>query len=320
MTLSAARIQQLGVQTAVAARRDLARTIRAVGTVQPDETRESVVSPRFGGWIEKLTVDATGMTVKKGDPLFTFYSPELTHIEAEYPFSRNGHGPNGTIEKLRSLAAPAAEIARLKKKHTVSMHMTFTASAGGTVLKKMAVEGMKFGPGMTLYNITDLTQVWVIADVYAQDLSGLAIGQSAKITFIAFPGKVFKGKISFIYPDIDKRTRTARARIALPNPDDLLKLDMYASVDISGTAEKNVLTVPASAVIDSGAQKTVLLALGDGRFLPRHVTTGLRAQGQVVILSGLKAGDHVVTSADFLIDSESNLRAVLQGFSAGGEK
>ncbi len=319
VALSAERIQQLGVQTATAVRRNLARAIRAVGTVQPDETREVVISPRFSGWIEKLDVDATGMTVKKGEPLFTFYSPELTHIEAEYPFSGSGHA-NGTIEKLQSLAAPEAEIARLRHKHTVSTHMIFTAPTDGTVLKKMAVEGMKFSPGMTLYNITDLSQVWVIAEVYEQDLSGLAVGQSAQITFTAYPGKIFKGKISFIYPDINPKTRTARVRIALPNPDNLLKLDMYATVEISGTPEKDVLTVPASAVIDSGTQKTVLLALGGGRFLPREVTTGLRAHGQVVILSGLKAGDRVVTAANFLIDSESNLRSALQGFTEGGKK
>ncbi len=198
--------------------------------------------------------------------------------------------------------------------------MIFTAPTDGTVLKKMAVEGMKFSPGMTLYNITDLSQVWVIAEVYEQDLSGLAVGQSAQITFTAYPGKIFKGKISFIYPDINPKTRTARVRIALPNPDNLLKLDMYATVEISGTPEKDVLTVPASAVIDSGTQKTVLLALGGGRFLPREVTTGLRAHGQVVILSGLKAGDRVVTAANFLIDSESNLRSALQGFTEGGKK
>ncbi len=320
VTLSAGRIQQLGVQTAFAVRRDLAWTIHAVGTVQPDETRESVVSPRFSGWIEKLTVDATGMTVKKGGPLFTFYSPELTKIEAEYPFTRGGHAPNGTIEKLRSLGAPPAEIERLKDKHTVSTHMMFTALADGTVLKKIAIEGMEFTPGMTLYSITDLSQVWVIADVYERDLSRVAIGQPVEITFTAFPGKVFKGKVSFIYPDIDKQTRTARVRIVLPNSDGLLKLDMYASVDISDTSEKAVLTVPTSAVIDGGVRKTVLLALGGGRFLPREVTTGLRAHGQVVILSGLKAGDRVVTSANFLIDSESNLRAALQQFAPGGKK
>ena len=319
VTLSVGRIQQLGVQTAIATRRNLARTIRAVGTVQPDETRESVVSPRFSGWIEKLYVDATGMTVTKGEPLFQFYSPELTHIEAEYPFSDGGH-MNGTIEKLQSLAAPAAEIARLRRQHTVGTHMTFTAPAEGTVLKKTAVEGMKFNPGMTLYNITDLSQVWVIAEVYEQDISGIAVGQSAEVTFTANPGKFFKGKVDFIYPGINPETRTARVRIALPNPNDFLKLDMYATVEISGTPEKDVLTVPASAVIDSGTENTVLLALGGGRFLPRKVTTGLRAHDQVVILSGLKTGDRVVTSADFLIDSESNLRAALQSFAAGGKK
>lgn len=315
--LSAERIQQLGVQTAVAERRDLARTVHAVGTVQIDETRQTDVSPRFGGWIEKLHADATGMTVKKGEKLFTFYSPQLTSIEAEYPLaSAQGGAANGTIEKLRSLAVPEAEIARLEREHTVNDHIALRAPANGTVVIKRAIEGMKFSPGDLLYRLVDLSRVWVIVDVYEQDLARVAVGQKAEVTISAFPGRTFNGRVSFIYPDINKDTRTAKVRISLPNPDGELRLDMYADVNILGAPEKNVLAVPASAVLNSGQKQVVLLALGDGRFRPQTVTTAMRAGDDVEILNGLKEGDRVVTSANFLIDSESNLRAALQGFAA----
>ncbi|MDE1900596.1 MAG: efflux RND transporter periplasmic adaptor subunit [Alphaproteobacteria bacterium] len=315
--LTAERIQQLGVRTAIVERRDLARTVHAVGTVQIDETRQTLVSPRFDGWIEKLYADATGMQVKKGDPLFVFYSPELTHIEAEYPFSHALNGPhamNGTIERLESLAVPPEEIARLQKEHTANYHMTLTAPADGTVIKKTAIEGMQFAPGTVLYSLVDLSNVWVIADVYEQDLAGIDVGQTAKITFTAFPGHSFEGKVGFVYPDINKETRTAKVRIDLPNPAGELRLDMYADVNIAGTPEKNVLTIPVSAVLNSGERKVVLIDLGDGRFRPQAVKTGMRAGDSVEILDGLKEGDRVVTTANFLIDSESNLRAALQSF------
>ncbi|MDE2029131.1 MAG: efflux RND transporter periplasmic adaptor subunit [Alphaproteobacteria bacterium] len=319
--LSPDRIQELGVQTAVVSRRDLARTVHAVGTVQIDETRQTLVSPRFGGWIEKMYVDATGMQVKKGDPLFVFYSPELAHIEAEYPFShKTKNTPNGTIEKLQSLAVPEDEIARLEREHTVNDHITLRAPADGTVLQKMAIEGMRFVPGMTLYNLADLSDIWVMADVYEQDLARVAVGQNVKVTFTAYPGEAFDGKVDFVYPDINKQTRTAKVRIVLPNPNSDLRLDMYADANIMGEPEKNVLTVPASAVLNSGQRQVVLLALGDGRFRPQEVKTGMRAGDNIEILDGIKEGDRVVTSANFLIDSESNLRAALQGFGVAGKK
>jgi len=176
---------------------------------------------------------------------------------------------------------------------------------------------MKFAPGMTLYNLVDLSNVWVIVDVYEQDLARVAVGQTANITFTAFPGRTFAGKVSFIYPDINKATRTAKVRIDLPNPTGALRLAMYADVTILGTPEKNVLAVPASAILNSGERQVVLQALGNGRFQPQEVKTGMRAGDYIEILDGLKEGDKVVTSADFLIDSESNLRAALQGFAPG---
>jgi len=325
--ISPQRIQQLGVQTGVVERRNLAQTVHAVGTIQIDETRQTIIAPRFEGWIEKLSVDATGMQVKKGDPLFVFYSPDLTHIEAEYPFAhsmvmtgdagdKTPHVMNGTIERLQSLAVPQEEIDRLKKEHTANYHITFRAPADGTVMEKQAIEGMQFSPGDMLYRLADLSNVWVMVDVYEQDLTRIVIGQTAKISISAFPGKNFEGKVSFIYPTINKDTRTAKVRIDLPNPTGELRTDMYADIQIEAGTDNNVLTVPTSAVLNSGERQVVLIDMGDGRFKPQPVKTGMRGGGYAEILEGLKEGERVVTSANFLIDSESNLRAALQSFSA----
>lgn len=325
--LSPERIQQLGVQTDMAMRRDLVQTVHAVGILQMDETRQTVIAPRFEGWIEKLSVNATGLRVKKGDALFTLYSPELTNIEAECRFTHTQsteESPDaknritGTIKKLQTLGVPQDEIDRLWREHTVNYHIVYRAPADGTVMKKEAVEGMKFMPGDTLYHLADLSHVWVMVDVYEQDLVRIAAGQTARIMINAFPGKVFEGKVAFIYPDINPDTRTTKVRIDLPNPTGELRLDMYADVEISGTKQSNVLTVPASAVLNSGERQVVLLDLGNGRFRPQAVSIGARGDGYMEILSGLNEHDQVVISANFLIDSESNLRAALQGFS--GEK
>jgi membrane fusion protein, copper/silver efflux system len=327
--LSAEHIQKLGVRTETAARRNLTQAVHAVGTIQIDETRQTVVAPRFEGWVEKLYADTTGMQVKKGDPLFVFYSPDLTHIEAEYPFSHSqimagdmggktastpSHSMNGTVEKLQSLAVPEDEIERLKKEHTANYHITFRAPADGTVMEKQAVEGMRFSPGDMLYRLADLSNVWVMADIYEQDLAHIIIGQPAKVTINAYPGKVFEGKVGFVYPTINKDTRTAKLRIDLPNPTGELRTDMYADVQIEAGAANDMLAVPASAILNSGERQVVLVDMGDGRFRPQPVKTGMQGGGYVEILDGLKEGDRVVTSANFLIDAESNLRAALQGF------
>ncbi len=330
VALSARRMQQLGVRTEIVVRRNFAQTVDAVGTVQIDETRQIDIAPRFDGWIEKLYAGTTGMQVKKGAPLFTFYSPQLTNIEAEYPFSTSGtignagipaapdgnNPPNGTIEKLQNLAVPVDEIARLRRERSASYHITLRAPADGTIVEKNAIEGMKFTAGDTLYRLVDLSNVWIMADVYEQDLARIAVGQTAKITINTFPGRIFEGKISFIYPGINKDTRTAKVRIDLPNPTGELRLDMYADVHILGTPDNNVLVIPASAVLDSGKRQVVLIDLGGGYFRPQPVEIGMRAGNYFEILKGLKEGDRVVTSANFLIDSESNLRAALQAFAA----
>lgn len=320
--ISAGRMQQLGVETAPVERRSLERTVRAVGTVRIDETRQTIIAPRFDGWIETLHADATGMKVRKGEPLFVFYSPQIANIEAEYPFSAASDSEathNGTIERLQSLAVPPEEIARLRREHSVSDHITLRAPGDGTILQKEAVAGMKFAPGETLYRLVDLSRLWVIADVYEQDLAAIAVGEPATISIAAFPGKTFAGKVDFIYPQIDENTRTAKVRIALPNPAGVLRLDMYADVAINGAPRRDVLAVPTAAVLDSGERQVVLIDLGAGRFRPQAVKVGMQGGDYTEILDGLKAGDRVVTSANFLIDSESRLRAALQEFAPPGK-
>ncbi len=319
VTLPAERIQKLGVRTESVERRSLSHPVRALGTVQIDETRQTIVAPRFEGWIGKLRVNATGQQVKKDEALFDFYSPELIQIETDYlsfVVADLGKGyKNGSIEKLRTLAVPEDEIARLQKEKTVNHAITLRATSDGTVLDKQAVEGMKFSSGDTLYRLADLSNVWALVDVYEQDLAQMVVGQSAVVTLNAYAGKSFEGKVGFIYPAINKETRTAKLRIDLPNPTGELRTDMYANVEIGTLPRENVLTVAAESVLNSGARKTVLLDLGEGRFKPQPVTTGVEGDGRVEIIDGVKEGDRVVTSASFLIDAESSIRAALQDFS-----
>jgi Cu(I)/Ag(I) efflux system membrane fusion protein len=318
--ISPERVQILGVRTEAASRRNLARNIRARGTIQADETRQSVIAPRFEGWVEKLYVNATGQKVQTGDPLLSFYSPEIVNIEAEYPFSLEsnsggkGKKNNGTIAKLQRLDVPQAEIDRLRKEHTESSHIILRAPADGTVMEKQAVEGMKFAAGDTLYKIVDLSNIWVIANVYEQDLSQIALEQPVTIKASAIPGKTFEAKVAFIYPNINPDTRTAKVRLELPNPTGDLRIDMFVDAELSGPEAKDVLSIPTSAILNSGERKTVLIDLGEGKFRPQAVKTGAEGEGSIEILDGLKEGDRVVTDASFLIDAESSIRAAMQNF------
>ncbi|MDE1900998.1 MAG: efflux RND transporter periplasmic adaptor subunit [Alphaproteobacteria bacterium] len=318
--LSAERIQKLGVRTEAVERRDITHPVHALGTIQIDETRQTVIAPRFEGWIQKLSVNATGQKVKKGDVLFDFYSPQLLQIENEYLVSRSDmpamKNSGGSLEKLRTLAVSEEEIQRLQRDKTASNSIAIRAPADGTVMEKTAIEGMKFSAGDTLYRLADLGNVWVVANVFEHDLSSIVVGQPVKVTIHAYEGKFFEGKVEFIYPDLNKDTRAAKVRIELPNADELFRKDMFVDATIDVKETDHVLAVPVSAVLNSGKRQSVLVDLGDGKFQPQSVKTGKRGGDYVEILDGLKEGDRVVTSANFLIDSESNLRAALQSFTA----
>lgn len=330
--ISPGRLQTLGVRTQeVVLRPSLTRTVRAAGSVQFNERHLATVTTKVAGWIEHLAVAATGDPVRRGQVLAEIYSPDLVAAEEEYLVAARmggamggsmGHGSPGalmaaSLQRLRSLDVPEDEIARLRRTGKATRRIAVLAPADGVVIDKPAQEGMRVDAGQSLYKTADLSDVWLIAEVQEPDLGAVQPGASAEATFVAFPGRMFSGTVDFIYPALSTETRTARARIVIPNPHQELRAAMYASVQIATPAAAGaVLAVPPSSVIDSGARQVVLIDRGDGRFEPRPVRLGARGDDWVQIIDGVKAGEKVVTGASFLIDAESNLRAALQGFTA----
>ena len=336
VTISPGKIQTLGVRTEAVAMRVVARTVRAVGTVQFDERRLAVVNPKFEGWIEKLTVNTTGQAVRRGDPLLEVYSPDLVAAQQEYLIARDAVTHMGgadamarsgaaslrdaALARLRNWDIQAAEVEKLARTGKAARTLTLRAPVDGVVTDKTAVAGMRFAPGDTLFRIADLSRVWLIADVFEQDLAGVRIGAPAKVTIGAYPDHAFTGTVAFIYPSVTRETRTARVRIELPNPGALLKAEMYGQVEIGADAGAiQVVAVPDSAVIDGGATQTVLIEKGEGRYQPRKVKLGRHGDGYVEVMEGVTAGEKVVAGANFLIDAESNLRAALRSFTQGKE-
>lgn len=333
--ISPERVQMIGVQSEVASRRNLVRPIRAVGTVQFDERQTYVVSTRYEGWIEKLLVNTTGEKVLRGQPLMEIYSPDLVLAQQEYALlrqsiaeSRGGGSAatsrrllQGAEQRLRYLDFPAGALQSLRAGGQPKPIVAIPSPVSGTVIDKPALKGMRFMPGEALYKIVDMSTVWLIAEVFEQDLANIRVGQDATITVRAYPERTFSGRVAFIYPVVGQETRTARVRIEMPNPDDLLKADMYANVEIaSPLGPRDVLAIPESAVIDSGTRQVVLIDHGDGRFEPRAVKLGDRAEGYVAVIDGVSADERVVVSANFLIDAESNLKAALSSFVGEGHQ
>lgn len=334
VNISLAKVQKLGVRTELVELRDLSRIVRAVGTIRPDERRLYVVNTKFEGWIERLLVNATGQAVQRGQPLMEVYAPELVVVQQEYLLAwrwlqamSSASGPARTsakqladaaLQRLRNWDISADQVTRLQNADTVSRTLTLRAPADGIVMEKMAVEGMRFMAGEPLYRIADLSTVWLIADVFEQDLGSLRQDQNAKITVNAYPNDTFTGKVDFIYPTVSKDTRTGRVRVVIPNPDGRLKTDMYANVEFAAAiGAGQVLTVPDSAIIDDGTRQLVLVERGEGTYEPRGVKLGAKGEGYYAVRDGLTVGERVVVAANFLIDAESNLRAALKSFSAG---
>ena len=333
VTVAPERLQTLGVRTEAVSRRAVAQEIRAVGTVAADERRIGVVAPKFEGWIEQLHVSTTGQPVQRGEALAEIYSPDLVLAQQEYLVARGASGAMSGAEKmardnaraiagaalarLRNWDISADQLARLQRTGKVSRTLTLTAPLAGLVMEKPALQGQRFAAGEVLYRITDLSAVWLLADIFEQDLAQIRPGQDATISVQAYPGRNFAGRVAFVYPTVNAQTRTARVRIEVPNPELLLKTDRYATVVIAAPVGADpVLAIPDSAVLDTGKRQTVLVERGRGRFEPRAVKLGARAGGYVVVREGLEEGERVVTGANFLIDAESNLRAALQGFTA----
>jgi Cu(I)/Ag(I) efflux system membrane fusion protein len=315
------RLQTLGVRTEAAEMRPATgRTIRAIGTLQFDERRLATVTTRVPGWIEHLAVAANGDPVKRGQVLAEIYAPDMVASEEEYLIAARMGGAIGlaSVQRLRALNIPDEEIARLRRSGRSARRIPVVAQADGVVIDKPVQEGMRVDAGEALYRTADLSSLWLIAQVQEQDLGAIVPGQTARATFVAFPGRSFEGRVEFVYPSLSADARTARVRIVLPNPDGILRAAMFANVQIAAAAAgAPVVTVSESAVLDSGTRQVVLLAVGEGRFQPKTVSLGIRGDGWVQVTDGLKPGDRVVVGANFLIDAESNLRAALQGFGSG---
>ncbi len=328
--ISTDKVQKLGVKTEQVLSRKMVNTVRAVGQFQFNEQRLSTVTTKFEGYIEKLYVNTTGQPVKRGQPLMEVYSPELVSAQEEYLIAWNGRQSlsNGTSEslvgvgqladsalkRLRNWDISDAQLQRLKKDGKATRTLTMYSPANGVVLEKTAVQGMRFMPGEPLFKIADLSTVWLLADVFEQDIALVHVGQTVNITVNAYPGKELKGKIDYIYPTVTSETRTAKVRVVLANPDGILKPDMYASIQLMSGHGASVLAAPDSAVIDSGTRQVVLVQLTEGLYEPREVKLGMRSDGYVEVAEGLSEGENVVVRANFLIDAESNLKAALGSF------
>jgi len=332
LKLNTAKVQRLGVRSVPAERRAVDAVVRATGRVEVDERRLATITPKFEGYVEKLFVNATGQFVARGAPLFEAYSPELLATQREYAIAVQGLAQVGggdeigvagmkrladsALERLRNWDVTDEQIARLAAGGAPQRALTFRAPAGGVVLERKATQGMRFMPGEMLYRIADLSVVWVIADVFEQDIGRVRVGQPALLRFEAYPGSRFEGRVTYVYPTLNAETRSAQVRIELANPGGRIKPAMYAQVELPG-AGAQVLAVPNSAVIDSGSRRVVLVDQGEGRFEPREVSLGARGDEFVAVTDGLKEGERVVVSANFLIDAESNLKAALGGLTGG---
>ena len=324
VTIAPGRMQVLGVRTAPVEHREaLARTLRATGTVQFDERGMAVVSTRVGGWIERLEVAATGEAVRRGQVMAEIYAPDLVASEEEYLVASRMGMAAASIQRLRALGVPDDEITRLRRTGKPAQRIPVLAPVDGVVTEKMVVQGTRVGPDQPLFRTARLFPIWVIAEVQEQDLGTVRPGQRAKTAFVAYPGRSFDGTVDFIYPSLTSDIRTGRVRIVIANADEALRAGMFASVEIASPVGEGgpVLTVPSSAILDSGNRQVVLVERGEGRFEPRPVRLGAQGDAQgdgtTEILDGLTTGERVVVGANFLIDAESNLRAALQAFTAG---
>ncbi|MFN3397381.1 MAG: efflux RND transporter periplasmic adaptor subunit [Sulfurimicrobium sp.] len=329
--ISSEKIQQLGVRSESATLRDLTHSIHAVGRVEVDERLSHAIAPKFEGWIEELHVDTTGQAVKRGQPLLEVYSPDLVSAQNEYLIARQGETSlrnanpearasmkqlaEASLERLNNWDISSAQLQALGKSSDARRTLTLRSPVNGIVMEKKAIQGMRFMPGEVLYQLADLSSVWILADVFEQDIGLVQPGQSASAKLSSYPGKTFPAKVSYVYPTLNPQTRTVPVRLELANPDGLLKPGMYADVELSAPAKGKVLTVPTSAVIYSGKSQTVLVELAPGRFEPRPVKLGMQGNDYVEVLEGVGEGEKVVVSANFLIDSESNLKAAFSGMS-----
>jgi Cu(I)/Ag(I) efflux system membrane fusion protein/cobalt-zinc-cadmium efflux system membrane fusion protein len=332
VAVDARRQQLIGVRTVAAKKTTMTPTIRAAGSVRAPETKVADVNVKLDGWIRELFVDYTGQPVAKGQPLFTIYSPELLATEREYVLAlkardqlQQSQVPDAKDRADQIVAAARQRLAlwdltdeqlrTLDEGRQPSSTVTFRSPVAGIVMEKTAVNGMHVAAGQTLYKISDLSTVWVEADVYETELSAVRVGAPATVTFDAYPGERFTGRVAYIYPYLDEATRTNKVRCELANRGGRLKPGMFANVELTAPGGAAIV-IPLNALLDSGREQIVFVSQGDGYFDPRKVKAGRRLGDDVQIVDGIKEGDVVATGAAFFLDSESQLRAAVQGYEA----
>ena len=332
--ISAEKQQLIGVQTGLVEYQDVQKVIRTVGEITYAEPKQAYVTTKFEGYIDELFVDYTGKLVEKGQPLFTVYSPELVSTQEEYLLALRAQKSleQSTISDVTASANTLLESAKrrlhlwdisdkqieeLERSGKITKTLVIYSPIRGYVVEKMAVRGLKVMPGMNLYQIADLSTVWVLADIYEYEIPFIKVGQEATVMLSYYPGEAFKGRVTYIFPYLTPETRTVKVRLELPNPGGKLKPQMYANVELQSGYGKQ-LTVPEEAVLDAGAEKVVFVAHAGGYFEPRQVELGAKAQDRYIVLSGLKEGEKIVTSGNFLIDSESRLKSALSGMAGMG--
>ena len=331
VVLSPEKVQKLGVRTVLVRLQPLSPTLRASATVQVDETRQYVIAPKFEGWVEHLHANQTGMAVRRGQPLLAVYSPALVAAQNEYRIAdsaarkleQSDPASAATMRRLRDAARARlrnwdisdAQLAHLAH-HQDGGNLVLTSPANAVVVDKPIVQGARFGAGETVLRLADLSTVWLVANVPASGAGTVAVGQRARFQSPSLPGQTFEGRVTFVQPVIDPQTRTLGVRVALPNPDGILRPGLFGDVTLTKAASAAVLTVPRSAVLDSGTRQLVLVQVAEGRFEPRTVVVGERSGKDIEIIEGLADGERVVVSANFLIDAESNLQSALEGMGA----
>ena len=314
--ITPARQQLIGVQTGVAETREIGRSFRTVGRVAVDETRMHKVTTKFDGYIEKLYVNFTGKEVGRGQPLFSIYSPDLLATQQEYLLALRSAKQSPLLleaarRRLQLWDIGPAAIRELERSGATRKSMTIASPVRGVVLNKMAVEGARVMAGEPLFEIADLSRVWVQADVYESELAFVRTGMPASLTLSYLPGRTFSGKVAFIAPTVDPMTRTAKVRIEVDNRDGALKPEMFAEVVLQ-EATRSVTVVPESAVLATGTRTIVFVVKADSSFEPREVETGTKTEQYVEIRRGVSVGEKVATQANFLIDSESRLKAAIR--------
>jgi len=335
LQISPQRLQEIGVTTAVAEMKSVSNNLSVPGNVDVDEQKLSYVQTRFPGWIQTVFANATYQYVRKGQPLFTVYSPDVVSSEQEYLLASKsqaafaqpmeGHHMQGTAsqesgwllqaaqQRLEQFGVAPEEIAKLQKSGKTEKNLTMYSPVSGYITERNALPNAYVQPEMKLYTIADLSSVWVYANVFQDDVGRLRPGDPAKVTVDAYPGRLFTGRIDQILPQVDLATRTVKVRVVLANRGLALKPGMYVNVEIAASLGRQ-LVVPSTAVLHSGERSIAFIDHGQGNLEPRVIATGPQFDGSVVVLNGLKPGDRVVSSANFLVDSEAQLQAVMQSF------